>query len=118
MYSRYNKDKTCLSSKTPTCLIYKTLTFMLYDLINHPNIMGAHCSCSQYYNLYITNFITSICTKTNTNLLHTNLLHSILHKIGHVIQIVVHSEKKRPPLITRYAGIRRISTKEEKNDPL
>jgi hypothetical protein len=48
MYSRYNKDKTYLSSKTPTCLIYKTLTFMLYDLINHPNIMGARCSCSQY----------------------------------------------------------------------
>ncbi len=26
----------------------------------------------------------------NTNLLHTNLLHSISRKIGHVIQIVVH----------------------------
>ncbi len=48
MYSQCNKDKICLSSKTPTCLIYKTSTFMLYDLINHPNIMGAHCSCSQF----------------------------------------------------------------------
>ncbi len=44
MYSRYNKDKICLGSKTPTCLIFKTLTFILYDLINHPNIMGARCS--------------------------------------------------------------------------
>jgi hypothetical protein len=47
MYSRYNKDKTCLSSKTPTCLIFKTLTFILYDSINHPNIMGARCSCGK-----------------------------------------------------------------------
>ncbi len=31
-----------------------------------------------------------ICTKTNTNLLHTNLLHLISRKIGLVIQIVVH----------------------------
>jgi hypothetical protein len=36
------------------------------------------------------NCIRSICTKTNNNLLHTNLIHSILRKIGHVIQIVVH----------------------------
>ena len=34
--------------------------------------------------------IISICNKTNTNLLRTNLLHSILCKIGHVIKIVVH----------------------------
>ncbi len=47
MYSRYNKDKTCLSSKTPTCLISKTLTFILYDLINHPNIMGTRRSCGK-----------------------------------------------------------------------
>ncbi len=39
-----------------------------------------------------SNCIRSICTKTNTNLLYTNLIHSILrknwtisHKIGHVI---------------------------------
>jgi hypothetical protein len=44
-----------------------------------------------------SNHIRSICTKFDTNLLHTNLLHSIsrknrtiLRKIGHVIQIVVH----------------------------
>ncbi len=37
-----------------------------------------------------SNCIRSICTKTNTNLLRANSLHSILHKIGHVIQIVVH----------------------------
>ena len=56
-----------------------------------------------------SNCIGSICTKTNTNSLHTNSIHSILHKnwmilhkIGHVIQIVVHqferimSAKKNP----------------------
>ena len=32
-----------------------------------------------------SNCIRSICTKTNTNLLHL-----ILRKIGHVVQIVVH----------------------------
>jgi hypothetical protein len=44
-----------------------------------------------------SNCIRSICTKTNTNSLHTNSIHSISrknwtnsHKIGHVIQIVVH----------------------------
>ncbi len=37
-----------------------------------------------------SNCIRSICTKTNANLLHTNSIHSILRKIGHVIQIVVH----------------------------
>ncbi len=38
----------------------------------------------------VSNCITSICTKTNTNLLYTNSLHSILREIGHIIQIVVH----------------------------
>jgi hypothetical protein len=44
-----------------------------------------------------SNCIRSICTKTNTNLLHTDLIHSILRKnwtilrkIGHATQIVVH----------------------------
>jgi hypothetical protein len=44
-----------------------------------------------------SNCIRSICTKSNTNLLHTNLIdsilhknHTILHKLGHVIQIVIH----------------------------
>jgi hypothetical protein len=63
--------------------------------------------------------------------LHTNSLHSILHKIGHIIQIVVHqfvrktsakkipkSEKNWSPLIPGYAGIRRNNTKEKKIDPL
>ncbi len=34
--------------------------------------------------------IRLICTKTNTNLLHTNSIHKISRKIGHIIQIVVH----------------------------
>ncbi len=82
--------------------------------------------------------IRSICTKFDTNLLHTNSLHSMLpknrtflRKIGHVIQIVVHqfvhktSAKKISkvwknwsPFTPRYAGIRRIITKEKKIDPL
>ncbi len=79
----------------------------------------------QFENL---NCIRSIWTKTNTNSLHTNSIHSILHKICHVIQIVVHqfvhktSTKKNPksvkkwsPFIPRYAGLCRISTKEKKN---
>jgi hypothetical protein len=37
-----------------------------------------------------SNCIRLIRTKTNTNLLHTNLIHLILRKFGHVIQIVVH----------------------------
>ncbi len=44
-----------------------------------------------------SNCIRSICTKTNTNLLHANSIHSISRKnrtislkIGHVIQIVIH----------------------------
>jgi hypothetical protein len=69
-------------------------------------------------------------------LLHKNLIQSIprknwmiLHKIGHVIQIVVHqferktsakrflSEKNWSPFIPRYAGTRRIGTKEKKMIP-
>ena len=37
-----------------------------------------------------SNCIRSICTKTNTNLLYTNLIHSISRQIRHVIQIEVH----------------------------
>jgi hypothetical protein len=37
-----------------------------------------------------SNCIRAICTKTDTNLLHTNSIHSILRKIGHVMQNVVH----------------------------
>ncbi len=78
-----------------------------------------------------SNCIRSIWTKTNTNLLHTNLIHSILRKTRHVIQIVVHqfvhkmstkknpkSEKNWTPFIPRYARIHRISTKEKKIDPV
>jgi hypothetical protein len=37
-----------------------------------------------------SNGISSNWTKTNANLLHSRSIHSILRKIGHVIQIVVH----------------------------
>ncbi len=49
-----------------------------------------------------SNHIRSICTKTNTNSLHTILMHSISCNIGHIIQIVVHQfvhktrAKKKP----------------------
>jgi hypothetical protein len=79
----------------------------------------------------LSNCIRSVFTKTNTNLLRTNSLHSILCKIGHIIQIVVHqfvrlssaktkfwSEKNWSPFIPRYTGICRISTKKKKIDPL
>jgi hypothetical protein len=59
------------------------------------------------------------------------MLHSISRKIRHVIQIVVHqfvhkmlakknlkSEKNWSPFIPRYTGIRRISTKEKKINPI
>ncbi len=76
------------------------------------------------------NCIRSIWTKTNTNSLHTNSIHSILRKIGHVIQIVVHqfvhktsaeknpkSEKNWSPFIPRYAWICKNSTKEKNMIP-
>ncbi len=37
-----------------------------------------------------SNCISSTCTETNTNLLYSRSIHSVSHKIGHVIQIVVH----------------------------
>jgi hypothetical protein len=78
--------------------------------------------CTNWCN---TNCIISISHKTNTNLLHTNSFHSISHKIGHRIQIGVHqfvhkttakkfleSEINWSPLIPKYTGIRKISTKD------
>ncbi len=46
----------------------------------------------QIYLIHIehSNCISSTWTKTNTNSLHSRPIHSISHKIGHVIQIVVH----------------------------
>jgi hypothetical protein len=40
--------KNYLSSEAHIGLFVQNLTLMLYDLINHPNLMGAHCSCGQY----------------------------------------------------------------------
>ncbi len=63
-----------------------------------------------------SNCIRIICTKTKTNSLHTILIHSILRKIGHVIQNVVHQFvcktitkkkiicKKLVPLYTQVCG--------------
>jgi hypothetical protein len=47
-----------------------------------------------------SNCIRSICTETNTNLLHTNLIHSILRKIGHMIQIVVHQFVRKTSVLS------------------
>jgi hypothetical protein len=61
--------------------------------------------------------IRSICIKTNTDLLHTNSIHStsrkkwmILHKIGQVIQIVVHQ------FVRKMSANKKIP-RSEKNDP-
>jgi hypothetical protein len=40
--------KPASAAKPPLACFYKTLTLMLYDLINHPNLMGARCSCGQW----------------------------------------------------------------------
>ncbi len=91
-----------------------------------PKVSKCNCLDNSWrsFSISITNCIISICKKTNTNSLHTNALHSILCKIGDVIQIVVHwfvckttakkilSLKKIGPLIHRYMEIPKISTKE------
>ncbi len=65
-----------------------------------------------------SNCIRSICTKFDTNLLHTNSTHSIsrknqmiLLKIVHVIQIVVHQD-------VRNTSAEKILTSEKKIGPL
>jgi hypothetical protein len=42
-------QKTCLSSKAHIGLFVQNfnINVVLYDLINHPNLMGARCSCGQ-----------------------------------------------------------------------
>ncbi len=101
--------------------------------ITHPILHKIECNefvCNKFVLVLVqidqiqfenSNCIRSISTKTNTNLLLTNLIHSIsrknqtiLHKIGHVLQIVVHqfvcktsaekfkSEKKWSPFIPTY----------------
>ncbi len=41
------KNKPASAAKPISTCLYKTLTLMLYNLINHPNLMGARCSCGQ-----------------------------------------------------------------------
>ncbi len=36
------------AAKPISACLYKTLTLMLYNLVNHPNLMGARRSCSQF----------------------------------------------------------------------
>ncbi len=38
------------TAKPLLACLYKTLTLMFYNLINHPNLMGAHRSCGQLVN--------------------------------------------------------------------
>ncbi len=117
---------TCLFLRKIECIEFVWNKFVLF-LVQIDPIQFEFSNC-----------IRSICAETNTNSLHTNLIHSISHKnrtillkIGHMIQIVVHqfvhktsakkilqSEKNWSPFIPSYAGIRRISTKEKKIDPL
>ncbi len=119
-------------------LVYYNLYLVSNFTQNRPILCEIECNkfvCIQFVLVLVqidliqsefSNCIRSICTKTNTNLLHTNLIYSILHKIGHVIHQFVRetsaeknsSVKNQSPFIPRYAGIRRISTKEGKIDPL
>jgi hypothetical protein len=41
------QKKPASAAKPISACLYKTLTLMLYNLINHPNLIGAHCSCGQ-----------------------------------------------------------------------
>jgi hypothetical protein len=43
------QKKPASAAKPISACLYKTLTLMLYNLINHPNLMGAHCSCGQLF---------------------------------------------------------------------
>jgi hypothetical protein len=43
------------NGKAPISLFIQTLTLMLYNLINHPNLMGAHRSCGQSVDWTTTN---------------------------------------------------------------
>ena len=85
---------------------YKLVYYNLYHLSdftqNRPIFTQIECIkfvCNKFVLVLVqidviqfehSNCIRSIWTKTNTNSLHTNLIHSILRKIGHLIQIVVH----------------------------
>jgi hypothetical protein len=76
-----------------TCLILHEIVQFLREIECNKFACNEFVSTSIQINLIqfeFSNCIRPICTKTNTNLLHTNSLHSILRKIGHVIQIVVH----------------------------
>jgi hypothetical protein len=86
-------DSTCF----PVRRVYMgSIFFSLVLILRIPAYLGI--KGEQFFSdRKSSNFIRSICTKFDTNSLHTNSLHSILHKnwtflrkIGHVIQIVVH----------------------------
>ncbi len=85
---------------------YKLMYYNLYYLSNFTQIECIEFVCNKFVFVLVqidqirfefSNCIRSICTKTNTNLLHTNWIHSILRinqmnlrKIRQVTQIVVH----------------------------
>jgi hypothetical protein len=76
-----------------TCLILRKIVQFLRKIECNEFVYNEFVSNLVQINLIqfeFSNCIRSVCTKTNTNLLHENSLHSISHKIGHVIQIVVH----------------------------
>jgi hypothetical protein len=108
--------------------------------ITHPILRKIECNkfvCNEFVLVLVpidliqfvfSNCIRSVCTKLiQICYIHIRYIQFCL-KIGHVIQIVVHqfvhkmtdkkihkSEKNWSPLILRYTGIRRISTKEKKS---
>ncbi len=76
-----------------TCPILREIEFIEFVCKEFASVL-VQIDLIQFVN---SNCIRSICTKFDAHSLHTNSLHSILHKnetilhkIGHVIQIVVH----------------------------
>ncbi len=70
--------------------IFFALIYIQIGVLQFVSPVRFYAKSSDFYAKLFSNCIRSICTKPNTNLLHTNSIHSILHKIGQVIQIVVH----------------------------
>jgi hypothetical protein len=48
------QKKPASVAKPLVACFYKILTLMLYDLVNHPNLMGAHRSCGQFEMLFLS----------------------------------------------------------------
>ncbi len=102
----FGVDFLLLKTFFGACFRYKLMYYNLYHVSDLCKIVIflREIECIQFEcNIFVlvlvqidlihiehSNCMSSTWTKTNTNLLHSRSIHSILHKIGHVIQIVVH----------------------------